>query len=206
MNSATRRTLTCLASAVVALGAGSPAIASNTNATPDENGRLETRLAVLTGVHTGATINGIFTPGPLGVAWEMTAISTDVAAKHTAPSFSLPAKTGNYFEQFPDEPETPPPGQSVPIGAHNCVYRFTGNTPRLDDNNSSGISEEYASIFGIEYDGLDNVFSYLGRPSVWHPQADVVVSANNTYLGSPRTELQQNPEFPEGWKNQLSSL
>ena len=199
MNAPIRRTAVTLAAALLALTAGHPAIASDSDATPVDNDRLQNRLVGLSITHNGSTLAGLVAPAWFGFGFEIAAVSSDVAAKHTAPVFSLPAKTGAYFEQLPNEQATPPPGEIVPMGTASCVYKFDRyNSPRLDDGNVHGISEEYASIFGINYDSLENVFSDLGKPSVWHPQADVMVSVNNRYLGSPYDDLQLRPEFPEG--------
>ncbi len=194
-----RRAFVTLASVLLALTAGHPAIASIYDATPDENGTLEPALITTVATHNASTVAGIFLPGPLGTAAESTAIATDVLAKHTAPVFQIPALTGKSFSEFPNATATPASGGTPTLGAANCVFQFgTSNLPRLNDDHDRGISEEYASIFGYNYDPLDNVFSDLGAPTVWHPQADVTVSVSNQYLGGSTDALQLRPEFPEG--------
>lgn len=169
---------------------------------PEDNAALRRTLTGTVATHDAAVILGIASPGPLGTPAELTAIGTDLALKHTAAVFSLDTNPPIGAEVYPDSPATN--GNGTP----NCVYKLgNSNRPVLDDGNSRGISEGYASIFGIRYDPLDNVWSELGAPYVWHPHAEIEVSVNNKFLsaaGYPGQDsetlrnLQRNPELPEG--------
>ena len=199
MGTFARRTTVTIAAGLTTLAAGSPAVAGLVNAEPADNDTLKPVLVGLTATHNAGTILGIAAIGPTGTPSEISAMLADVAAKHTPPVFNLPGGPDALLEQFPNAPESPPPGESNPIGVANCVYQFGDrNTPVLNDGNDHGISAEYASIFGFNYDPLEHVFSDLGKPGVWHPQADVTVSVSNKYLGASSTALQVRPEFPEG--------
>jgi hypothetical protein len=169
---------------------------------PTDNTALRRTLTGAVVTHDAAVILGIASPGPLGTPAELTAIGTDIALKHTAAVFSLNKDPDLGADVYPDKPATN--GSGTP----NCVYKFANsNTPDLDDGNGRGISAGYASIFGIRYDKLDNVWSDLGVPYVWHPHAEIEVSVDNEFLsasGYPGQgdetvrNLQINPELPEG--------
>ena len=163
-----RRAGVTLASALLALTAGHPAVASLYDATPAENGTLKPVLITTAATHNASTVTGIFLPGWFGTFAEAAAIGTDVLAKHTAPEFHIPVKTGKTFNQLPNAPATPAAGGAPAFGTASCVFQFgASNLPRINDDNTRGISEDYASIFGYTYDKLDNVFSDLGAPTVW---------------------------------------
>ena len=188
------RARVALASASVTLVVSLPANASFSDATPADNNQLKPALITLVATHDAGVIGGVVAPGWFGVGFEIAATTSDFLAKHTAPVFSPPAAGSTEpFNVFPNARRfNEPPG-------HNCVYKFgTQFQPRIDDDNNLGISEDYASLFGINYNLLDNVWSDLGAPDVWHPQADVTVNVNHPFLSASEPQLQLRPEFPEG--------
>ena len=196
------RCAVAIASAFATLAVVSPAYA----ASPADNDDLRAALIAQVALHDVSVIGGIAAIGWTGTPFEIAAISSDFSLKFTPPEFELsrmgPNSTAPLLQRVPNAPL--PDGL---VGA-NCTYRFDSNQlPEIDDNNTRGISSGYSSIFGINFDPVDDVYSELGTPRVFHPHADVNVSVDNPFLGVPAypglssnqvRDLQQYPRFPEG--------
>ncbi len=175
--------------------AGQNALAHPFDATPDDNLAVGVALGTQLGAHTSSVILGIAAPGVFGTGFEIAALATDISIKNTPPLMAVPG-------DFSSPPNNVATGD---LSGASCVYKFQ-NSIRKDDFNF-GVEESHASIFGVPFDPLDDVFADVGKPDVYHPHADVRVRLSNYYLGSSAyadhgledsSLLQQRPEFPEG--------
>lgn len=193
--------LTLIASALACCSAGVAAEDTPFDATPDDNTAVAATQGALMATHVGGTIGGVAVQGPAGIGFEISAIAADNALKHTPPTLTLPGD----FSVFPNAIST---RNANPFA---CVYRFqesirSGEDIEGDDFRG-GVEEGFASVLYVPFDPLDDVFADLGKPTVYHPQADIRVRAINPFLGSvvnsglpdsDSLQLQRRPEFPAG--------
>ena len=148
--------------------------------TPAQNSRITVRQDALEATHIASVALGLL-PGPFGTPAEVAALSADIALKTTPATLRPPGDRG-----FDTNSQVP--GTNAP---YSCVYKFRTTIPTANLI-PGGIEANSSSIFFITYDPVENVWSDLGRPSVYHPQADIEVTAENPYLGVGL------PVFPEG--------
>ena len=171
------RLLAGLAGAVIGTSSAAPAL----SATPDDNDALIAAHSVLLGGHLSGIAIG-FLPWPFGLAGEIQALATDAALKATPPVFRTPAS-------YSAEPNASRPFAN-PL--FNCVYSF--DRPVTASPINGGLEADYSSIFGIPFSGVGNAFADLGKPFVYHAQADVAVRAKSSSI-IPTRAFQ---EFGEG--------
>ncbi len=191
----TRRWRATLAGFVVSLLAGAPALtqANPFDATPDDNLGVAAIQGGFLGAHIGGVAGGLAAPHPAGVGFEMAALAADMSLKNTPPLLELPGS-------FSTSPNARASGSGNDF---YCVYQFGERVGPADENEddgfAGGIEGSFASIYGIPYNPLDDVFGNLGKPAVYHPQADVRVRAISPFLADNATrQVARKPEFPSG--------
>ncbi len=148
--------------------------------TPAQNVGISVLQGSLEGAHI-ATVAGGLLVGPFGTPFEIAALGFDIGLKNTPASLVPPGS-------FSVNPNRPAAGSS---GPYNCVYKF-GTTVPKSNLIPGGIQDGFGSVFYIPFNPVDNVWSNLGQPAVYHPQADVTITVENPHLGVGL------PEFPEG--------
>lgn len=184
------------------IAVGHPVLADSPfDATPADNAAVIAAQSGFMTAHVGGVIGGVAAPSYLGTGFEMTALAADLSLKNTPPTLTLPA----------DLVVAPNGVAEGDLRGFNCVYRFyetlRDGQDIFGDQYISGVEESFASIFYVPFDPLDDVYADLGKPTVYHPQADIRVRAKNPYLGfqayrnfdaDTSRRLQQRPEFPSG--------
>ena len=172
------RLATALGAATLTLASSVPAFA----ATPDDNIGLSVAHGSLVGAHAAGVAGGLAVQGYFGVGFEVAAYAADVSLKATPPVFEIP----NNLLRLPNAPGV---GRDPRF---QCVYRF--NQPVIHDGMSATIEDDYASILGVPFNPIDAVWGDLGKPFVYHGQADVAVRVRHPRFATSST----NPEFPAG--------
>ena len=189
-----------VAASLTSIAIGYPALsnaddAAPFDATPDDNVAVAAVLGALAAAHGSGVIGGIVTPGPPGVPFEQLAFSSDVALRNTPSMFVIPPPVS-------EPPNAPVEGSGM---GFDCVYEFEKGVVQ-DVNPVTGnyrdlVADNYSSFFLFPIDPVEDVFGDLGKPFVYHPQADVGVSVLNRNLStgsrSPDGSM-HNPQFPIG--------
>ena len=175
--------------------AGQNALAHPFDATPDDNIEVAVALGAQLGAHTSSVVLGVAAPGAFGTGFEIAALATDISIKNTPPVMEVPGAFSSAKKSV----------ATGDLSGALCVYKFQESIRK--DDFKFGVEEGHASIFGVPFDPLDDVFADAGKPAVYHPHADVRVRLSNYYLSSSAYAdhgpeeallLQQRPEFPEG--------
>ena len=160
-----------------------------------DNARLQRELIGTTSGLVAATAGG-FTPGPIGTAFEITALGLDLTTKALAPKLEVPPS-------FAVEPNI---GGSGATGDARCEYQFeqavtSGDNEDGDDGVAGGVRDSSSGFMFIPVRPLrQSVWGSLNDhapelPRVYHPNADVNLTVTNRYLGG---SFSQKPRFPAG--------